>query len=54
MLQMDRLRILEAFRPVIAGRADLGAGCLAALHEQLLRAIGVYRVPTGPTGSSPG
>jgi hypothetical protein len=42
------LQVLEAFRPVIAAQAGRGAGHLAALYEQLLRAIAVHRVADRP------
>ncbi len=47
------LQVLEAFRPLIADRADLGAGRLAALYEPLLRAIAVHRVADRPDRFEP-
>ena len=47
------LQVLEAFRPVIAYRADRRAGHLAALYEQLLRSIAVHRVADRPDRSEP-
>ena len=47
------LQVLEAFRPLIACRADLGAGHLAALYEPLLRAIAVHRVADRPDRFEP-
>ena len=47
------LQVLEAFRPLIAYRADRGAGHLAALYEQLLRAIAVHRVADRPDRFEP-
>jgi hypothetical protein len=38
------LQVLEAFRPLIAARANLGAGHRAALYQQVLRAIALHRV----------
>ena len=45
--------MLEAFRPLIAYRADRGAGHRAALYEQLLRAIAVHRVADRPDRFEP-
>jgi hypothetical protein len=47
------LQVLEAFRPLIACRADRGAAHLAALYEQLLRAIAVHRVADRPDRFEP-
>ena len=47
------LQALEAFRPLIADRADRGAGHLALLYEQLLRAIAVHRVGDRPDRFEP-
>ena len=47
------LQVLEAFRPLIAYRAHLGAGHLAALYEPLLRAIAVHRVADRPDRFEP-
>jgi hypothetical protein len=47
------LQVLEAFRPLIADRADRGAGHLAALYEQLRRAIAVHRVADRPDQIEP-
>jgi hypothetical protein len=47
------LQVLEAFRPLIAHRAHLGAGHLAALYEPLLRAIAVHRVADRPDRFEP-
>jgi hypothetical protein len=47
------LQVLEAFRPLIVYRADQGAGYLAALYEQLLRAIAVHRVADRPDRLEP-
>ena len=47
------LQVLEAFRPLIAYRADRGAGHRAALYEQLLRAIAVHRVADRPDRFEP-
>ncbi len=47
------LQVLEAFRPVIAFRADRGAGHLSALYGQLLRAIAVHRVADRPDRFEP-
>ncbi|QDV39203.1 hypothetical protein [Tautonia plasticadhaerens] len=47
------LQVLEAFRPLIACRAELGAGYLAALYEPLLRAIAVHRVADRPDRFEP-
>jgi hypothetical protein len=47
------LQVLEAFRPLIAHRAHLGAGHLATLYEALLRAIAVHRVADRPDRFEP-
>ena len=47
------LQVLEAFRPLIAHQADLGAGHLAALYERLLGAIAVHRVADRPDRFEP-
>ena len=47
------LQVLEAFRPVIAAQVDRGAAHLAALYEQLLRAIAVHRVADRPDRFEP-
>jgi hypothetical protein len=47
------LQVLEAFRPVIAAQVDRGVGHLAALYEQLLRAIAVHRVADRPDRFEP-
>jgi hypothetical protein len=47
------LQVLEAFRPVIAAQVDRGAGHLAALYEELLRAIAVHRVGDRPDRFEP-
>ncbi len=47
------LQVLEAFRPLIAFRADRGAWNLAALYEQLVRAIAVHRVADRPDRFEP-
>ncbi len=47
------LQVLEAFRPLIAPRAHLGAGHLAALYGPLLRAIAVHRVADRPDRFEP-
>src|SRR3954447_11660329 len=47
------LQVLEAFRPVIAAQADRGAEHLAALYEELLRAIAVHRVADRPDRFEP-
>jgi hypothetical protein len=47
------LQVLEAFRPLIAYRADRDAGQRAALYEQLLRAIATHRVGDRPDRSEP-
>jgi hypothetical protein len=47
------LQVLEAFRPVIAAQSDRGTGHLAALYEQLLRAIAVHRVADRPDRFEP-
>ena len=47
------LQVLEAFRPVIAAQVDRGAGHLAALYEQLLRAIAAHRVADRPDRFEP-
>jgi Transposase DDE domain len=47
------LQVLEAFRPLIAHRADRGAGHLAALYQPLLRAIAVHRVADRPDRFEP-
>jgi hypothetical protein len=47
------LQVLEAFRPVIDAQADRGAGHLAALYEELLRAIAVHRVADRPDRFEP-
>src|SRR5262249_10901705 len=47
------LQVLEAFRPVIDAQAGRGAGHLAALDEELLRAIAVHRVGDRPDRFEP-
>ena len=47
------VQVLEAFGPLIAYRADRGAGQRAALYEQLLRAIAVHRVADRPDRFEP-
>src|SRR3954454_17842840 len=47
------LQVLEAFRPLIADRADVGPGDLAAFYERLLRAIAVHRVGDRPDRFEP-
>jgi hypothetical protein len=47
------LQVLEAFRPLIACRSDLGAGHLTALYEQLLGAVAVHRVGDRPDRFEP-
>lgn len=47
------LQVLEAFRPLIACRADLDAGQLAAMYEKLLGAIAVHRVADRPDPLEP-
>jgi hypothetical protein len=47
------LQVLEAFRPLIAYQAHRGAGQLAALYEQVLRAIAVHRVADRPDRFEP-
>jgi hypothetical protein len=47
------LQVLEAFRPLIAYRADRGAGHRAALYEQRLRAIAGHRVADRPDRFEP-
>ena len=47
------LQVLEAFRPLIADRAGLGADRLATLYEQLLRAVAVHRVADRPDRFEP-
>jgi hypothetical protein len=47
------LQVLEAFRPLIDFRADRGAGHLASLYEQLLRAIAAHRVADRPDRFEP-
>src|SRR4051794_29594145 len=42
------LQVLEAFRPLIACRAELGPVHLGGLYEPLLRAIAVHRVADRP------
>ena len=47
------LQVLEAFRPLIAYRADRGADHRAALYGQLLRAIAAHRVGDRPDRFEP-
>lgn len=47
------LQVLEAFRPLIAAQADRGAGHLAALYDQVLRAIAAHRVGDRPDRFEP-
>ncbi|QDV37384.1 hypothetical protein ElP_54020 [Tautonia plasticadhaerens] len=47
------LQVLEAFRPVIAAQVDRGTGHLAALYEQMLRAIAAHKVADRPDRFEP-
>jgi hypothetical protein len=47
------LQVLEAFRPLIAARAHLGAGHRAELDQQALRAIAIHRVADRPDRFEP-
>jgi len=47
------LQVIEAFRPLIAYRADRGARHRAELYEQLLGAIAVHRVADRPDRFEP-
>jgi hypothetical protein len=47
------LRVLEAFRPLIAHQARRGAGHRATLYQQVLRAIAVHRVADRPDRFEP-
>jgi hypothetical protein len=47
------LQVLEAFRPAIAAQAGRGAGHLAALYREVLRAIAVHRVGDRPDRFEP-
>jgi hypothetical protein len=47
------LQVLEAFRPLIAYRAQRDASFRAALYEQVLRAIAAHRVGDRPDRFEP-
>ena len=47
------LQVLEAFRPLIECHAHCGAGHLAGVYEQILRAISTHRVADRPGRSEP-
>jgi IS4 transposase len=47
------LRILEAFQPLIVFQAHCGAGQLAAIYQEVLRAIAVHRVADRPDRFEP-